>query len=90
MSISITNEGAESFEDIDDGICELSSRSANGVDVALLWRRWDDAAIVVLVDHRNDESFVLDVHENDRPLDMFHHPYAYAAQRRVEEFRVAA
>jgi hypothetical protein len=79
------------------GISELISRSDNGVDVALLWKRDDKTAIVVVVDHVAGESFLLRVQETDNPLDIFHHPYAYAAQRDVdrcpahgEHFRNAA
>jgi hypothetical protein len=71
-------------EDFGEGISELSSRSANGVDVALLWRQRDNAAVVVVVDHGTGEVFLLDVNKNDNALDMFHHPYAYAAHRRID------
>jgi hypothetical protein len=77
-------------EDFADDISELSSRSENGIDVALLWRRCDDAAIVVVVDRRTGEAFFLDVDENDNALDMFHHPYAYAAHRHGADHRLAA
>lgn len=65
-------------------VTELSSRSGNGVDVALLWQRCDNTALVVVVDHGTGEAFQLAVQENDDALDMFHHPYAYQA------FRIAA
>jgi hypothetical protein len=67
------------------GICELSSRSGNGIDVALLWQQCDNTATVVVVDHRAGEEYVLDVQENDNALDMFHHPYAYAASRLIHD-----
>jgi hypothetical protein len=65
-------------------VSELSSRSGNGVDVALLWQRRDNAAFVAVVDHRTGEEFYLEVNEGDNALDMFHHPFAYAAHRRAE------
>jgi hypothetical protein len=65
-------------------LSELSSRSANGLDVALLWRRFDNTAIVVVVDHDAGAAFQLDVRENDNALDIFHHPYAYAAHRGID------
>jgi hypothetical protein len=71
------------------GICELSSRSGNGVDVALLWQQRDNTAIVFVVDRRSGEEFVLDVQENDNALDMFHHPYAYAASRLIHRGSLA-
>jgi hypothetical protein len=66
------------------GIKELNSRSADGVEVALLWRQRDNAAVVVVADYRTGAEFVLDVHENDNALDIFHHPYAYAAHRGID------
>ena len=85
MSTITTNDGT-AFADNDggEGILELSSRAENGVDVALLWRQRDNTAIVLVADHRTGEEFVLDVHESDNPLDVFHHPYAYAAQRGID------
>ena len=65
-------------------LCELSSRSAHGLDVALMWRQSDNRAIVVVLDQDAGEAFQLDVRENDSPLDVFHHPYAYAAHRGID------
>ena len=85
MSTITTTDGTEIFDmAFGEDISELSSRSGNGVDVALLWRRYDNTAVVAVVDQRNGEAFLLDVHEHDDALDMFHHPYAYAAHRRVD------
>lgn len=99
MNTVTAKDGIEvSDKDFREGISELSSRSENGVDVALLWRQCDNTAIVVVVDPHNGDAFLLDVRENDIPLDMFHHPYAYAAHRRIDhgsppvsqDFRIAA
>jgi hypothetical protein len=99
MSTITTSHDTEIFElAFGEDISELNSRSDNGVDVALLWRRYDDTAVVAVVDQRNGEAFLLDVHEDDDALDMFHHPYAYAAHRRIdhgwpahsEDVRIAA
>jgi hypothetical protein len=72
-------------KDFGEGVSELSARSENGLDVALLWRQSDNTATVVVVDHRTRASFAVDVHESDSALDIFHHPYAYAAQRRINQ-----
>jgi len=97
MSMITTNRDIEVLDQDCAGIAELISRSDHGVDVALLWKRDDNTAIVVVVDHVAAESFLLHVHEGDNPLDMFRHPYAYAAQRDIdhcpaagEQFRNAA
>jgi hypothetical protein len=75
---------------LSEGISELSSRSANGIDVALLWEHSDNTAVVLVVDQRSGENLVLDVHEDDNALDIFNHPYAYAAHRRIDHVRSAA
>jgi hypothetical protein len=62
---------------------ELDSRSAHGVHVRLVWSEEDDRVAVVVDDVRTGEHFVLDVRDGERPLDVFHHPYAYAAMRGV-------
>jgi hypothetical protein len=67
--------------DADGELSEICSRSTNDVDIALVWRQRDNEAFVVVVDRRTTEAFVLDVHEDDNALDMFHHPFAYAAHR---------
>jgi len=85
MNTITTSDLTEIFDnDFGEGIRELSSRSANGVDVALLWRQSDNTAVVVVVDQQVGEVFVLDVHKGDNALDMFHHPYAYAAHRAID------
>jgi hypothetical protein len=60
---------------------ELDSRRSDGIDVRLLWSRDDGRVIVTVDDSRTGESFAIEVHEGERPLDVFHHPYAYAAHR---------
>jgi hypothetical protein len=75
---------AVTLDDDRAGISELISRTEGGVDVALLWKRDDNTAIVVVVDHFAGESFLLHVHADDNPLDLFHHPFAYAARRDID------
>jgi hypothetical protein len=48
------------------GISELSSRSANGIDITLLWQHGDNTAVVVVADRRSSENLVLDVHQDDK------------------------
>ena len=62
-----------------------NSRSRVGVDVALLWRRCDNTAFVAVVDHRTGDELSLDVNEDDNALDIFDHPFAYAAHGHVEQ-----
>jgi len=65
---------------------ELAYRSSNGIDVFLLWSPADggttaDTLAVVVFDEHAD-SFELVV-TADEALDVFDHPYAYAAYRGV-------
>ena len=59
---------------------ELDHRVSDGIDVRLLWRPHDDRALVSVFDARTGESFTIVVREGQRPLDVFHHPYAYAPE----------
>ena len=63
---------------------ELEHRTADGVEVALLWHAGGDVLSVVVSDTRVGEVFELVLDERDNALDVFHHPYAYAAYRGLE------
>jgi hypothetical protein len=58
---------------------ELDQRVSDGIDVRLLWRPEDDRALVAVSDAKTGESFTIEVGADQRALDVFHHPYAYAA-----------
>jgi hypothetical protein len=60
---------------------ELDHRVSDGIDVRLLWRPEDDRAIVAVSDAKTGESFTLEVGADQRALDVFHHPFAYAPDR---------
>ena len=60
---------------------ELDHRVSDGIDVRLLWRPEDDRALVAVSDAKTGESFTVEVGENQRALEVFHHPYAYAPDR---------
>jgi hypothetical protein len=58
---------------------ELAHRSADGLEVSLLWNPLDDRLSVRIEDTRLDE-----VHEvpvgRARPLEVFEHPFGYLAR----------
>ena len=56
---------------------ELEYRSNGGVGVSLLWERALNRLTVRVVDEHGG-AFEVPV-GNARPLDVFHHPFAYAA-----------
>jgi hypothetical protein len=57
---------------------ELDHRVNDGIDVQLLWRPEDDRVLVAVSDARTGHAFTITVAADQRALDVFHHPYAYA------------
>ncbi len=73
------------FEATDDiPQTELASRGTNGITVRLLWSRATNQVTVAVDDAANDDYFELVLDEHDRPLDVFHHPFAHAAARGLD------
>jgi hypothetical protein len=60
---------------------ELDSRTFDGIEVRLLWSEHDGRVLVAVNDSKTGDSFSLEVHEDERAMDVFQHPYAYAASR---------
>lgn len=67
-----------------DPLHELDQRSHDRIDVRLLWRERDNQVIVAVADEKTGERFEIEVREGERALDVFHHPYAYAAWRGID------
>jgi hypothetical protein len=57
---------------------ELAVRESNGLHVLLLWHPREDELTVSVEDTRAGSRFQLAV-ARDRALDVFYHPFAYAA-----------
>jgi hypothetical protein len=64
---------------------ELDRRTGDGIEVRLLWCQNDGHVAVAVTDTKTGEAFELPVREGEHALEVFHHPYAYAARplRRV-------
>jgi hypothetical protein len=60
---------------------ELDARVADGISVTLLWSPSTDRVTVAVEDAKTGEAFEVPVGAGERALDVFHHPYAYAAAR---------
>jgi hypothetical protein len=58
---------------------ELDSRTSDGIHVRLLWHRRNNRVSVAVSDTKTGEAFELEVRRGQRALDVFRHPYAYAA-----------
>jgi hypothetical protein len=82
------SEGTLHLLDLDPAV-ELDERKQDGVVVTLLWHRSCDALRVFVVDNNIGDAFEVPVEAGDDPLDVFHHPYAYAAFRGIEYARAA-
>jgi hypothetical protein len=63
---------------------ELDHRTTDGIDVWLLWREQDNRVLVAVTDEKTGDRFVIEVPEGERVLDVFEHPYAYAAYLGVD------
>jgi hypothetical protein len=63
---------------------ELDHRTSDRIDVWLLWREHDNKVLVSVADEKTGDQFTIEVRDGDRPLDVFNHPYAYAAWQGIE------
>jgi hypothetical protein len=63
---------------------ELDHRRNDRIDVWLLWREHDDQVLVSVADEKTGDQFTIEVRDGERPLDVFNHPYAYAAWHGVQ------
>jgi hypothetical protein len=63
---------------------ELDTRESDSLAVTLSWTRGTDVLAVTVDDARTGDSFELVVAENERALDVFQHPFAYARARGVQ------
>jgi hypothetical protein len=62
---------------------ELDSRFTDGIQVKLLWCEYDGRLWVTVVDTKFRDAFCVEVRKHDRPLEVFHHPFAYASYRGI-------
>jgi len=59
---------------------ELAFRLTDGIEVTLLWYEDSGKLVVSVLDPRTGQVFALFVGD-ENPLDVFRHPYWFAAQR---------
>ena len=64
---------------MNDALHELDHRTNDRIDVWLLWRESDNQVLVSVADEKTGDTFTIELREGEKPLDVFHHPYAYAA-----------
>jgi hypothetical protein len=66
----------------------LAERKNAGIHVTLLWAEDTNSVAVFVHDDSTDDQFELSVEPGANALDIFEHPYAYAAWRGVD-YRLA-
>jgi hypothetical protein len=66
----------------------LAERKNAGIQVTLLWTEDTDTVAVLVRDDGNDDQVELSVEPGANALQIFEHPYAYAAWRGVD-YRLA-
>lgn len=62
---------------------ELAVRAHDGLEVSLVWSRADGSLAVIVSDLGTGDSFELAA-PPESALDVFHHPFAYAAFRDID------
>lgn len=68
---------------------ELHSRVNGGISVQLLWCEHDDRLWVSVTDSKQGDRFSIDVRDRSTALDVFHHPFGYAARYGVDTSQAA-
>ena len=58
---------------------EVHSRTNDGIHVRMLWCEDDGRVVVAVDDTRTGQAFSVEVPEHTRALEVFNHPFAYAA-----------
>lgn len=66
---------------------ELDSRTNDGMHIRLLWHTDDGHLTVTVDDTKTGDAFEVPVDDRERALDVFHHPYVYAAWRAARTSR---
>ena len=64
----------------DRPVRELNTRVSDGLLVELLWCEADDLVFVRVEDQRTGEGFTVPVKQDQSPVDVFNHPFAYAPE----------
>jgi hypothetical protein len=58
---------------------ELDHRRIDGIEVTMFWESSTDRVTVAVNDLKGGEAFEILVLPGEKAMDVFHHPFAYAA-----------
>ena len=61
----------------------LVSRQSGTTEIALFWSKRKHRAAVAVDDEATGDHFELEINPENDPLDLYNHPYTYAAVRHV-------
>lgn len=61
----------------------LASRQSGTTEIALFWSKRRHRAAVAVDDEATCDHFELEIYPEDDPLDLYNHPYPYAAVRHL-------
>ena len=67
-----------------DETTELDFRAGDGIEVTRLWAKAIGRVWVAFRNHASGDELEVEVRDSESPLDVFRHPYAYAASRTPE------
>jgi hypothetical protein len=81
---SMKEHAMRTTETVSDLLHELDHRCNDRIDVWLLWCERDNRVLVAVADEKTGERFEIEVREGEQALDVFNHPYAYAAWRGID------
>ena len=62
---------------------ELDYRFINGLEVQLWWDSETACVWVSVRDAATGSQFLIEVRDGEQPLDVFHHPFAYAPRQQL-------
>jgi hypothetical protein len=64
---------------MNNSLHELDHRRIDGIEVTMFWDSETDRVTVAVDDAKRGEAFEILVLPGERAMDVFHHPFAYAA-----------
>ena len=64
--------------DVLTSVQELATRTGDGLHIRLLWSANERRVWVSVIDLKRDQTMSVPVSTTQSPLDVFHHPFAYA------------
>ncbi len=68
---------------------ELHTRVNDGIHVRLLWAEDDGRLAVAVTDIRSGDAFCIELRDGENAMEVFHHPYAYAAWHGIKTAMVS-